>query len=96
MAAQSISQFIGYDFAWYACDSAGHLGYFTTASCGPLPSIVIAAVHEQFLLHGHISQFPRGTQAQPQVVAPATVLDDWLEMSKPCATISIDMRLRAC
>src|SRR5260370_3186543 len=33
---------VGLDFAWLACDAAGHVAVFTNAGTGPIPAAVLA------------------------------------------------------
>ena len=41
MSAKSVQDIQGYEFDWLACDGAGHVGFFSTAGGGYVPSEVL-------------------------------------------------------
>jgi hypothetical protein len=48
----------GWDFAWLACDAAGHVAVFTNAGVGPIPSASLALGVLAESAEEHVDQLP--------------------------------------
>jgi hypothetical protein len=48
----------GWDFAWLACDAAGHVAVFTNAGVGPIPSASLALGELAESAEEHVDQLP--------------------------------------
>jgi hypothetical protein len=76
--------FEGYEFDWFAVDTAGHIGHFSTAGFGPVPlSILDSLDHTQkdevWLLGEQLLALPVIGRATGHL--PGRI-DDWLELAR--------------
>lgn len=70
--------FGGLDVDWFATDSLGQIGYFTSAGCGPIP-VAIAGFRDQLsAIHDYLLKLPAdrspGIEVNPILAAPNVVV----------------------